>query len=289
MAKRAPVVSVINMKGGVGKTTIATNLSFAFWAHHSLNVLMVDFDPQANLTQLQLTARQYADLTTSGRTLWHALEPVQSDSLFNISTSDWARIGDLSTYILPMRADGERRLDLLPGDWRLAKLSLREDRAALKLNGARFANLINAARAEYDLVVLDCNPASSHMTRWAIEQSTHMFVPVTLNRYAILGLDMIFGYVKGFPGIHRPPRVNVLINEIQGSLSSRIIRDLRAHRTYGRITLAEQLRKSTLLEASPSPSRRGFAAELPFPNKERVGGNFKAIAGEYGKILGVAP
>ncbi len=44
----AAVVSVLNMKGGVGKTTICLNLACSLAEHHRAKVLLVDFDPQAN-------------------------------------------------------------------------------------------------------------------------------------------------------------------------------------------------------------------------------------------------
>jgi len=48
----SPVVAVMNLKGGIGKTTIASQISASYQAHTGARVLLIDFDPQYNLTQL---------------------------------------------------------------------------------------------------------------------------------------------------------------------------------------------------------------------------------------------
>ncbi len=50
--KEAPVVAVLNMKGGVGKTTIAGNLSREIFRTKKIHTLLIDLDAQFNLTQL---------------------------------------------------------------------------------------------------------------------------------------------------------------------------------------------------------------------------------------------
>ena len=58
--KKKPVcVSVINMKGGVGKTTVAMLLSRYAWDSLGLNVLAIDLDPQANLSQAFMGEQRY--------------------------------------------------------------------------------------------------------------------------------------------------------------------------------------------------------------------------------------
>ena len=62
MATEGPVcVSVINMKGGVGKTTIAALLGRYASLHLKLNVLAIDLDPQANLSQAFMRDRNYKE------------------------------------------------------------------------------------------------------------------------------------------------------------------------------------------------------------------------------------
>ena len=53
------VISILNMKGGVGKTTVTLNLAYALTYFHQKKVLVVDFDPQANATSGLLTFETY--------------------------------------------------------------------------------------------------------------------------------------------------------------------------------------------------------------------------------------
>jgi len=53
------VISFMNMKGGVGKTTLAVNVAYSLAYHHKKNVLIVDGDPQFNATQYLLGTDAY--------------------------------------------------------------------------------------------------------------------------------------------------------------------------------------------------------------------------------------
>lgn len=65
-AKKTPiVVSVINLKGGVGKTTVAALLA-RYAARRGLNVLAVDIDPQSNLSQALMTGYDYKQFMEKG-------------------------------------------------------------------------------------------------------------------------------------------------------------------------------------------------------------------------------
>ena len=67
------VVTVMNMKGGVGKTTVAMHLGgilgrYKFTAARTRKVLLIDYDPQFNLSQAFLPAKTYFDLESKRRT-----------------------------------------------------------------------------------------------------------------------------------------------------------------------------------------------------------------------------
>lgn len=62
----AIVAAMINMKGGVGKSTLTFNLAWHAAWRKNLKVLAVDLDPQANLSQYFLGAKKYLQLLNSG-------------------------------------------------------------------------------------------------------------------------------------------------------------------------------------------------------------------------------
>ena len=70
-------VSLINMKGGVGKSTIAVNLAwrFAGYRNWTKRVLVIDLDPQFNASQYLLGVREYEKLVNSDKpTIWNVFE-----------------------------------------------------------------------------------------------------------------------------------------------------------------------------------------------------------------------
>ena len=77
-------VSLINMKGGVGKSTVTVNLAWHFAAYRNWlkKILVIDLDPQFNASQYLLGVRQYENLINSRRpTMWMCLNKVQEHLL----------------------------------------------------------------------------------------------------------------------------------------------------------------------------------------------------------------
>ncbi|ECP0926862.1 ParA family protein, partial [Listeria monocytogenes] len=73
------IVSFINMKGGVGKTTLTINIAYTLAKEFKKNVLLIDMDPQFNATQSLMTKfkslKDYEDLRNSGKTINYILQP----------------------------------------------------------------------------------------------------------------------------------------------------------------------------------------------------------------------
>ena len=106
----APVrITLFNHKGGVGKTTLTANIAFAL-AEMGKSVLLVDSDPQCNLTSYLMRDKDVDDLLhqssgSDGQTLWTAVNPV-------LHNTGPGRLVDP----LPVR-----NVELLPGDIKLSE------------------------------------------------------------------------------------------------------------------------------------------------------------------------
>jgi chromosome partitioning protein len=203
------IVAVVNQKGGVAKTTTTANLG-ACLAARGYRTLLIDLDPQANLT-LGLGIEWYA-LECA---LNHVLLDPEEVPLKNILH----QIADLPLYLAP------GHLDLAHAE---AMLMPRPDSAYRLRNSLEdlFKEL------EFDWVLIDCPPSLGTLTQNAIVASSHLLIPTEPKFYAFAGMDtlnkMIVGLTKGL-------RFRI---ELLGVLLTMYERGTRLHQT-----IAEEIRE----------------------------------------------
>jgi chromosome partitioning protein len=193
------VVSVINYKGGVGKTTVTANLG-AELAHRGYRVLLIDLDPQASLTFSFLEPTVWERELADDRTILQWFGTVL----------DRGGSAPLDPYVLTpttvneaIRQHSDGRLDLVPSHLMLTDADL--DFAA-QLGGSRFQHgsphylplhraLADALAAptfgEYQVVLIDCPPNFTMVTRTGIVASDHILIPARPDYLSTLGIDYL--------------------------------------------------------------------------------------------------
>jgi len=193
-----PVVSIINYKGGVGKTTLTANIG-AELARRGRRVLLVDLDPQASLTFSFYRATEWERQLADERTILQWYGSVLSGAP-----------AALHKYVVTppivneaVNRYGSGRLDLLASHLGLIDVDL--DFAA-HLGGSRFQHgsprylslhralaqaLADPAFEEYDTVLLDCAPNFTMVTRTGIVASDHLVVPAKPDYLSTLGIDYL--------------------------------------------------------------------------------------------------
>lgn len=287
--KLSPVVAVLNMKGGVGKTTISAHVMRVLYLRLLKKTVLVDFDPQFNLTQTVVPQARYEKLKQHNRTILSVMEPAAQTSLFSVTGGNTPppKLDDVSV-IMKQVESGEAELRLVPGDFGLVKYSLIEDSKTLVPVRKRFKQFIQSAREEKDLICIDCNPSSSFMTVCALEVATHLIVPVRPDRFSVLGLELLDKFVSGLPTLERKPKLIVVLSGIPRSNYDPSVENLlRSHPDFGTKTLSTPLYHSSILAANPSYT--GFATDKRVANRYRVSANINALADELGKELGLTP
>lgn len=281
-----PVVAVINMKGGVGKTTISAHVFRHLYSHLKKRVLLVDFDPQFNLTQAVMPQANYEKLKAAGKTVFSVMEDNGPTSIFKVSNNlgPPPSMADVTARLRHFRNNNPDLL-LVPGDFDMVKYSMIGDGKVLEPVKSRFLQFIENCRAERDLICIDCNPSSSFMTICALQAATHVLVPVRPDRYSILGLKMLNRFIDELPQLTKKPELIVLLNGIKPTGYDPAVENaLRSDPEFGPVTLAKSLKISKLLEATVDYT--GFATDKK-GQAWRVTPNISAIVDELGAVLGL--
>ena len=258
------VISIFNMKGGVGKTTVAAHVMRVLYHHMKKKVLLVDLDAQFNLTQSVRTQGQYEETLSDGYTIMSCFEPLPSNDFFKVRHSDQPppKASKISVKLRAMRGQTKAKLDLINGSFELVKYSMIDDHRQLKSAASYFKRFISEARKEYDLVVLDCNPSSSFVTKCALEVSPFVLSPVKPDKFSVWGarlVDQLFEY------LNLNPKHIILVNGVRRTEPiSPAEFDLRAHSKFGPKVLFNRLVQSKLLSAGPDYT--GFATDRGGPH-----------------------
>lgn len=191
------VISFLNMKGGVGKTTLCKEIGYHLAKNKGFKVLFIDIDPQSNLTQSLFvkynytTNKLYSLLSDEEKRLDSQKTKnkliISNASIENLFT-DGRVITDTSDIILNI--DSIDNIDLIPGELDTVFLG-RTAGGAEKENKLDNFILENKLNEIYNYILIDCPPTYSFYTTAALNCSDYYFVPVSVDSYSILGIDLL--------------------------------------------------------------------------------------------------
>jgi chromosome partitioning protein len=213
----APVVAVLNMKGGVGKTTISAHMMRELYMAKKNRVLLVDLDPQYNLTQQLLEPTSYDEAVAEGRISLRTFEPAPVSDFFDVNTSgdDPPSPKEISIMLRHFK-NSTSNISIVPGTFELTKYSFISDQAKLGHAREYFKRAISKARAEFDLVVLDMNPSSSFLTFCGLSVATDILSPVRPDKFSVLGLELVKKLID-HPAVGGKPSLHIVMNGVKKS------------------------------------------------------------------------
>lgn len=177
-------ISIINLKGGVGKTITTINMAAILAKDHHKRVLIVDADSQHNTTDFFGVGDNDNNLSA---VLRREHDPYWENNVQHTAI------------------DG---VDILPGDDGLMTLDVSQIRNG-SINGAVLRDFIETAAEDeaYDYVLFDCPPAFNAASSAALYASTHAVIPIKLDRFSLSGLSNMILQIHNMHQIN--PRLRV--------------------------------------------------------------------------------
>lgn len=193
MAKKT---AVINMKGGVGKSTLCVNLAWHYsgMTNWLKRVLLIDLDPQFNASQYILGVRRYqAEIYDKRPTIWDVFEQATRAPGLRASGRK------LTDAVFPaVKFKRGSYLDLIPSQLELS-FSLKNPSQKEHL----LANFVNEIEDKYDLIIIDCAPTESILTTAAYLCADQILIPVKPEFLSTIGLPLIRESIAEFTKLYK--------------------------------------------------------------------------------------
>jgi chromosome partitioning protein len=243
----ARVFVVANQKGGVGKTSVAVNLS-ASLAHYQRRVLLVDLDPQGNATTGSGVDKSACERTVYGVVLGeHSLREA----------------------IVPC----EGHYDIVPSNRELAGAEV--ELISLERREFRLREALVEVASEYDFVVIDCPPALNMLTVNGFTAADSVIIPMQCEYYALEGLSDLVGTLRKVKQ-NLNPRIEIealvrTMYDPRSTLTVQVSDELKRH--YGDKVFDTVIPRNIRIAEAPSfgkpvllhdPTSKGATAHLQF-------------------------
>ncbi len=252
-------LSIVNQKGGVGKTTTSVNLA-ASMAAARRKVLLIDMDPQGNATM-----GSGIDKATTVRSSYDVL--MDLDTLENCIY----RAEETGYDVLPSNSD-------LTG----AEVSLLEELA----REIRLRNALQPVKERYDYVFIDCPPALNMLTVNALVAADSVLIPMQCEYYALEGLSSLLDTIEKIRK-HLNPNLTIegllrTMYDPRNNLSSEVSEQLLEH--FGEKVYRTVIPRNVRLAEAPS---HGMSI-LKYDRTCRGSLAYLALAGEMLRREGIA-
>lgn len=202
----AKIISLVNQKGGVGKTTSSINLA-TYLAHAGKFVLLVDLDPQGNAS-----SGLGINLADMEKNLYHAMIIGEHPSKIIIKTREFGH-------------------DLIPASQDLAGAGI--ELVHMDNREFRLYNVLREIRTNYDYIIIDSPPSLGLLTINGLVASDEVIIPVQTEYFALEGLSQLLNTIS-LVRDNLQPNLKIMgalltLYDKRNRLSRQVIKEVRDH------------------------------------------------------------
>lgn len=213
------VISTVNMKGGVGKTTLTVNLATCLAKNHGKRVLVLDLDSQISATLSLMAPHEFAKIRKKRQTLSYLINSI-------ILPNPWNKL-KIDDIICPRICDIVG-LELLPGDIELYdeyivsemlhKQAISDeqqdfDRVWNQFERVLIKKILEPVVDYYDFIIMDCAPGYNLLTRSGIAASNFYLLPARPEPLSLVGIQLLerrIAKLKENHQVAQPMNLNLL-------------------------------------------------------------------------------
>jgi chromosome partitioning protein len=247
-------IAVSSFKGGTAKTSTVLHLGSALAKFHKKRVLLVDFDPQANLT------------TGLG------FDPDVNDSMASVLQGNKKIAEVIQSTSLP-------HLDLVPADTWLERVEVTGALASDRYSHERLKEILKSL--PYDIVLIDTPPSLCWLTESALIASQHSLVCATPEFYSVKGLERLSQFMESLKQRHPFDILGVLLSfwNPRGKSNQAFLEVIE--RTFPKKILKAKIRRDISVSEASVFGKPVFEVD----KKSRAGEDYLALTKELLKRL----
>ena len=231
------IVSVVNQKGGVGKTTTTVNLATAL-AAVGKKILVIDFDPQGNASTGLGIESDNREITSYDIVLndVSASDAIQKTAIPNL-------------FIIPAN------IDLSGAEVEMVSLMARE---------FRLKNALADIAADYDYILIDCPPSLGLLTLNALVASQHVLIPLQCEFYALEGLSHLTRTIKLVQANLNPSLsiqgIVLTMYDKRNKFTDQIEKDVRGY--FGELVYQSVIPRNVRISEAPSHGKPALIYDM---------------------------
>lgn len=185
------IISFMNMKGGVGKTTLCVNIAGKL-ASLGKKVLLIDMDPQMNASQYLFSPDKIKDMITNETTIYRLYKTESEDELFGIDGLSNADNFDSDLCVI---TNFTNNFDVICGNLKMTNINT-SDSTIADILSMFIKN--NDLREKYDFIFIDCPPTHSIYTQSAFKATDFYLLVIKPDFLSTIGLTLFQNTINIF-------------------------------------------------------------------------------------------